>query len=91
MASTNFDLTSAVYLITMPKATRSENDATQKKTMQRNTHLLFLDLRFTRRTSLTLQSLDSSLESCAEGTCLADEILQQLSIASCCSIVRVVK
>lgn len=62
-----------------------------KKIMQRNTYLLLLDLGFTRRTSLALQSLNSSLESCAEGTCLADKIFQQLSIARCRSIVRVVK
>jgi hypothetical protein len=62
-----------------------------RKIMQRNAHLLLFDLPFTRRTSLALQSLDPSLESCAEGTCLADKIFQQLSIARCRSIVRVVK
>jgi hypothetical protein len=59
--------------------------------MQRNTHLLLLDLRITRRTSLALQSLNPSLEGGAEGTCLADKIFQQLSVARCRSIVRVVK
>ena len=62
-----------------------------RKTTQRKTHLLLLDLRFTRRTSLALQSLNPSLKSCAEGTCLADKIFQQLIIARCRSIVRVVK
>jgi hypothetical protein len=62
-----------------------------KKTIQRYTYLLLLDLRFTRRTSLALQSLNSSLESCAEGTRLADKIFQQLGIARCRSVVRVVK
>jgi hypothetical protein len=90
MASTNFDLTNALYLITMPKP-QGWKMMPPKKTMQRNTHLLLLDLRFTRRTSLALQSLNPSLESCAEGTCLADKIFQQLSIARCRSIVRVVK
>ena len=62
-----------------------------RKTTQPNTHLLLLDLRFTRRTSLALQGLNPSLESCAEGTCLADKIFQQLCIARCRSVVRVVK
>lgn len=89
MASTNFDLTNALYFITMPKATRLKK--VPPKIMQRNTYLLFLDLRVTRRTSLALQGLDPSFESCAEGTCLADKIFQQLGIARGCSIVCVVK
>ena len=57
--------------------------------MQRN--LLLLDLGFSRRTALALQSLNPSLESCTESTCLADEFFQLLSIARCRSVVRVVK
>jgi hypothetical protein len=59
--------------------------------MQRNTDLLLLDLRFSRRTTLALQSLNSSLQSCAESTCLADKFFQPLSIARCRSVVCVVK
>ena len=59
--------------------------------MQRNTDLLLLDLRFTRRTTLALQGLNPSLESCAESTCLIDEFFQPLGVSSCRSIVCVVK
>ncbi len=59
--------------------------------MQRDTDLLLLDLHFTRRTALTLKSLDPSLESCAEGTCLADKFFQSLSIALRRGIVCIVK
>jgi hypothetical protein len=59
--------------------------------MRHNTDLLLLDLRFSPRTTLTLQSLNSSLESRAEGTCLIDKFFQLLSIARRRSIVCVVK
>jgi hypothetical protein len=62
-----------------------------RKIMQHNTDLLLLDLRLTRRTTLALQGLNPSLESCAESTCLVDELFQPLSVARCRSIVRVVK
>ncbi len=75
----------------MPKPQRLENDAKQKNSLQRDTDLLLLDLRFARRTALALESLNPSLESCAESTCLADKIFQQLSIALCRCIVCVVK
>ena len=62
-----------------------------KKTVQRNTHLLLFYLGFTRRTSLAFQSLNPSFESCAEGTCLADKLFQQLGIARSRGVIRVVK
>jgi len=62
-----------------------------RKIMQRNTDLLLLDLPVTRRAALALQSLNPSLESCAESTCLVHKIFQPLSIARRRSIVCVVK
>jgi hypothetical protein len=59
--------------------------------MQRNTDLLLLDLRVTRRATLALQSLNPSLESRAQSTCLVNEFFQPLSIARCRSIVCAVK
>jgi len=75
----------------MPIPRRLEYDATQKKMRRRSTDLLLLDLRFPRGSSLALQTLNPSLESCAQGTCVIDEFFQPLCIARCCCIVCVVK
>jgi hypothetical protein len=61
------------------------------KKMRHGTDLLFLDLRLPPRSTLALQRLNPSLESCAQGTCLANEFFQPLVVSRCCGIVCVVK
>ena len=93
MASTNFDLTNAVCWLPDRTTEVRKTGATQrkKKRRQRGTDLLLFDLGFPRRTTLTLQRLNPSLEGRAQGTCLVDEFFQPLAIASSCSIVCVVQ
>ena len=62
MASTNFDLTNAVCWLPDRTTEVRKTGAAQRKKNQRGTDLLLFDLGFPRRTTLTLQRLNPSLE-----------------------------